>query len=159
MPTDTSSSHKHIADFWVRLRSRKEGLTTEMLGAVVDNWHGMLENYVAESPWNALQLVASAARAVSAGTPLSDKDISTPSFVYSTSSLHLEIKKALPREGVEWLFMRAQVTEIKSGRLDATVYICNEKLELVALSHQVIFIFNRARTAGEEGQDSRKSKI
>lgn len=53
--------------------------------------------------------------------------------------MHLEVKKRLPPEGSEWLFMRARSTT-KNGRFDAEIMIMYERLELVALSHQIAFI-------------------
>lgn len=58
--------------------------------------------------------------------------------------MSLEIKKVLPPEGVKWLFMRARAKEIKNGRMDAEIFVLDESLELVALSHQVSFMIDFA---------------
>ena len=49
----------------------------------------------------------------------------------------LPSKKMLPPGGVQWLFPRAQIRKILSGRLDAEILVLDEKLELVAISHQI----------------------
>lgn len=59
--------------------------------------------------------------------------------------MSLEIKKVLPPEGVQWLFLRARAKEIKNGRMDAEIAILDEGFELVALSHQVSFIVDMAQ--------------
>lgn len=70
--------------------------------------------------------------------------------------MHLEIKKLLPPQGVQWLFLRARSTEIKNGRFDAEITILDEKLELVALSHQICFVIESAQIADEKnGRDSK----
>lgn len=48
-----------------------------------------------------------------------------------------EMKKVLPPEGVRWLFLRAQLKKIQNGRLDAEIVVLDEKLEMVAISHQI----------------------
>lgn len=78
------------------------------------------------------------------GSPSEDISQKIPQFRYPTLSLSLEVKKVLPPEGVQWLFMRARAKEIKNGRMDAEITILDEGLELVALSHQVSFIVNVA---------------
>lgn len=54
--------------------------------------------------------------------------------------MSMDIKKTLPSEGVQWLFLRAQVKTVRNGRMDAEVIILDEEFELVAVSHQVTFI-------------------
>ena len=139
---------KNITDMWIRFTLAEERFTTEMLGSVADHWRRMLENYCPQSVWNSVELSKSALRAVSEGLPL--RGYST-SYGYPTLSLQLEIKKLLPPQGVQWLFIRARSTEIKNGRFDdAEITILDEKLELVALSRQVCFIVNSTQTADDE---------
>ena len=52
-------------------------------------------------------------------------------------SVGFEMKKVLPPGGVPWLFLRAQIKKILNGRLDAEILVLDEKLELVAVSHQI----------------------
>src|SRR5438034_10358122 len=54
-------------------------------------------------------------------------------FPYTT----LFRSKALPEEGLEWLFVRSRSKMIKNGRLDIEVVILDQLGELVALGHQV----------------------
>ncbi|RKU47095.1 hypothetical protein DL546_002879 [Coniochaeta pulveracea] len=73
-------------------------------------------------------------------------------FWYPTVALNLEVKKPLPEEGVEWLFLRVTAKQIRNGRLDLEVIVLDEKGELVALSTHVNLIVDGARnTAGRGG--------
>ena len=80
---------------------------------------------------------------------------------YPTLSMDLEIKKLLPEEGVEWLFVRSQATQIKDGRMDVTVWILDEGGELVAISHHVCFIVNIAANMarGKKQAGKEQSKL
>lgn len=130
---------KDVTDVWMRFNSPEARFTNEMLGSVADHWHRMPENYRTDSVWNHTDLPANALRAAAEGTQI--KGYST-TYAYPTLSMHLEIKKSLPPQGAQWLFLRAQSTEIKNGRFDAEITILDENLDLVALSTQVCFVIN-----------------
>lgn len=66
-------------------------------------------------------------------------------FWYPTLLLNLDVKKALPEEGVKWLGVRVQMKKIKNGRMDLEVQVIDEEGELVALSHHVGFVLDAAR--------------
>jgi len=85
-------------------------------------------------------------------------------FWYPTVVLNLDIKKALPEEGVEWLFSRSRSKVIKNGRFDIEVVILDQFGELVALSHHVTLILGVDRNMAERsrndgGGNEGKSKI
>ncbi|KAL9117372.1 MAG: hypothetical protein Q9187_006093 [Circinaria calcarea] len=133
---------KTITDVWMTFASPEERFTTEMLGSIADHWHRMPENYRPKSVWNSAVLPVNALQAAAQGIQMTAY---STSFGYPTLSLHMEVKKVLPPQGAKWLFMRARTTEIKNGRFDAEVIIMDEKLELVALSHQVCHITKSAQ--------------
>ena len=108
-----------------------------MLGSVADHWRRMIENYVPKSVWRQEIIPGRVAQAAEEGKPILAY---STSYGYPTLSMHLEVKKKLPPEGSEWLFMRARSTEIKNGRFDAEIFILDAQMELVALSHQVALI-------------------
>jgi hypothetical protein len=66
-------------------------------------------------------------------------------FWYPTILLNLEIKKALPAEGVDWLFVRVDTKQIKNGRLDLDIVILDEAGEIVALSQHVALVVGSER--------------
>jgi len=70
---------------------------------------------------------------------------------YPTLLLNLDIKKALPEEGVEWLFARVRTKQIKNGRFDLEVIIMDESGDVVALSHHACLIVSAARNLAKRG--------
>lgn len=56
---------------------------------------------------------------------------------YPTLSFSLDVKKALPGEGSEWLFLRCFTRSIRNGRLDLQSVILDQHGELVALASHV----------------------
>jgi acyl-CoA thioesterase len=80
---------------------------------------------------------------------------------YPTVVLNLEIKKVLPPDGVDFLFVRARAKQIKNGRADLEVVILDEDGELVALSHHVALILSSKRNTGKRGakKDGGETKL
>ncbi|KAL9598473.1 MAG: hypothetical protein Q9179_003896 [Wetmoreana sp. 5 TL-2023] len=75
---------------------------------------------------------------------------------YPTIVLNLDVKKALPEEGVEWLFVRVRAKEIKNGRMDLEVVVLDEEGKLVAVSNHVCLILPSERNIeriGKRGQE------
>ena len=70
-------------------------------------------------------------------------------FWYPTLLLNLEMKKALPSEGLEWLFVRVRAKQIQNGRMDLEVVILDELGEIVALSQHVTLILSAERNMAE----------
>ncbi|KAL9582652.1 MAG: hypothetical protein Q9212_003174 [Teloschistes hypoglaucus] len=139
----------NISDAWIRFVGADQKFTTEMLGSIADHWRRMIENYVPNSKWRQDIIPMRVAQDNAAGklTPAY-----STSYGYPTLSMHLEIKKQLPPEGSEWLFMRARSTAIRNGRFDAEVLIMDEHMDLVALSHQVAFITESVQIADKPRQ-------
>ena len=85
-------------------------------------------------------------------------------FWYPTVVLNLDVKKALPEEGVEWLFARSRSKMIKNGRFDIEVAIFDQWGELVALSHHVTLVLGTERNMAkrrrkDSGENGGRSKI
>jgi len=70
--------------------------------------------------------------------------------------MDIEIKKHLPPEGVTWLFVRAVAKQIKDGRMDLEVLVCDAGMELVALSHHVCLVIGLG--GGKKGKDVASGK-
>lgn len=64
---------------------------------------------------------------------------------FPTVVMNLEVKKALPEEGVEWLAVRVTSKQIKDGKFDLDVSVRDVDGELVALSHHVAMILSIER--------------
>jgi len=66
-------------------------------------------------------------------------------FWYPTLLLNLDIKKVLPAEGVKWLNVRAELKQVKNGRMDLGIWVRDAAGELVALSNHVGFVLDASR--------------
>lgn len=77
-------------------------------------------------------------------------------FWYPTLLLNLEVKKALPEEGVKFLFSRLQTKKIKNGRYDLEIVIMDEEGDVVALSHHVCFALSAERNLAGRRQKEQK---
>ncbi|KAI2791467.1 hypothetical protein POX_c04328 [Penicillium oxalicum] len=73
---------------------------------------------------------------------------SMANFWYPTVTLNIDMKKRLPREGVEWLYSRVVTKVVRDGRTDLEVTVLDEKGEVVALSTQVGLVVSASRNLG-----------
>lgn len=80
---------------------------------------------------------------------------SKEAFWYPTLVMNLDIKKLLPPEGVEWLFLRTEARMIDQGRLDLQVYILDQHGDLIALASHINLIVSAARNLGTKGGKGR----
>jgi len=80
-------------------------------------------------------------------------------YWYPTMLLNLDVKKVLPDEGVDWLFVRTRSKLIKDGRFDLEVIIMDETGDMVALSHQVCMVLPASRNLAERKQTLKDSKL
>jgi hypothetical protein len=77
-------------------------------------------------------------------------------FWYPTLLLNLDIKKALPEEGVEWLFLRVDAKQIKNGRMDLEIVIMDEGGDIVASSNHVAFAVGAERNLAQRSTGASK---
>ena len=73
---------------------------------------------------------------------------------YPTLVLNLEVKKALPAEGVEF-FVRVQASSVRNGRMDLQVTIRDTDEDLVALGHHVSLILSASRNLAERNSKNK----
>ncbi|KAI0866293.1 thioesterase-like superfamily-domain-containing protein [Xylaria cubensis] len=123
----------NVIDEWVRLESG-ERIPMEGLGFVSDMWPQMIEGLVIKQQ----EMDGEAQNAKKSAGDL-------PWLWYPTLVLNLDIKKALPPEGVEWLHVRVQSKHIKNGRYDYEVLIFDETGDLVAISNHVALVVDGSR--------------
>jgi len=128
-----------IIDEWLCLRNG-ENWTNESIGSVVDTFPQVIESYLlGEDPYS-----------IEIEQRFSAKEQEqhmkgNPGFWYPTLLLNLDMKKALPEEGVRWLFVRLQSKQIKNGRFDLEIVVLDERGDLVALSHHACLAVSSAR--------------
>jgi hypothetical protein len=63
-------------------------------------------------------------------------------FSENTVSLDIEFKKRLPEDGLRWIFSRVVTKKLHGGRMDMDVTICDERMDLVCLSKQVVLVLD-----------------
>lgn len=129
-----------IIDEWIRLSSG-ERFTMNSLGYVADVFPQLVESYRETLP--------------------STKTQEWGNFWYPTILLSLDIKKVLPPEGVEWLFVRVRSKQIKHGRMDLEVVIMDEGGDVIALSQHVSLIVGSERNVAQrrDGHSSNATKL
>lgn len=122
-----------LVDEWLSLKNG-ENWTNESLGSVVDTFPQVIETYVmGDDPYSIDNEKNTASKSGTAG------------FWYPTVLLNLDVKKALPQDGVKYLHVRLQAKQIKNGRFDLEIVVTDEVGDLVALSHHVCFAVSAAR--------------
>ena len=109
--------------------------TQSALGVIIDQFPQIVEIYPATNP------VSSDDTGVAATSVEANKK---PNW-YPTVLLNLDVKKALPEEGVDWLFLRVRAKKIKNGRMDLDIVVLDEEGDLVAISNHVCLILSAER--------------
>ncbi|KAI0206526.1 thioesterase-like superfamily-domain-containing protein [Astrocystis sublimbata] len=139
----------NVIDEWVRLESG-ERLPPEALGFVSDMWPQMMESLVMRQ-----QQGPDGEKQQATKKTNGDRD-DLPWLWYPTLVLNLDIKKAIPPEGVEWLHVRVQSKHVKNGRYDYEVLIFDQAGDLVALSHHVAMVLDGKRNTAMRGDGDSK---
>lgn len=140
-----------VADQWMAFRNG-ERFTDASLGMVADMFPQIAESFRARSDPYAVGGADSAQAAAAAKE-------STASFWYPTLLLNLDVKKALPEEGVDWLFVRTRAKQIRNGRYDLEVVVLDEVGDIVALSHHVCMILPAARNLAARNTAKKETKL
>lgn len=114
--------------------NQREPLTTSALGMAVDMFPVLVEAYRGTRWW-----------------PPTLSSARPPLFWYPTLVLNMEVKRLLPPEGVDALFLRVRAVEIRDGRMDLGVTVLDERGRVVALSSHVCLVVDAGRnTKGRE---------
>lgn len=146
-------THASTMDQWLRFTSG-ERFTNESLGFVVDMFPQMIENYrfPGKDPY-----------AADMSRRPDQKEHTTAvrqaPFWYPTVLLNLDVKKALPERGVEWLFARTSAKQIKNGRYDVEVLVYDGEGDLVAISNHVVLVVEAARNLAKRKDTPQKGKL
>lgn len=135
----------NVIDEWMRLESG-ERFTMEGIGFVSDMWPQMIEGLVKrEKKGEKEELPITTTQKKEE----KDGDEEQPWLWFPTLTLNLDIKKALPPEGVEWLHVRVQTKHIKNGRYDYEVVVFDQGGDVVALSHHVAMVLDGKRNTAK----------
>ncbi|EDU41805.1 thioesterase family protein [Pyrenophora tritici-repentis] len=119
---------RSTADEWICF-SDGSNFTDSSIGFVSDMFPQMVENF---------------------------RDKNQGPFWYPTLLLNLDVKKALPPQGVKWLQIRVEIKKVQNGRMDLEVWVYDAYGDLVALSHHVGFVMDASRnTAARRKTDAK----
>jgi hypothetical protein len=142
---------RSLADQWITWRNGIERFTNASLGYVCDMFPQIVESYSAdEDPY-------SVKNSDSVDPKTGEKNFAK--FWYPTVVLNLDVKKLLPKEGVEWLFVRTQAKQIRNGRIDLEVIIMDEGGEVVALSHHITLVLSAERNMAARKRNGGETKL
>lgn len=123
--------HRSIGDEWIHLTTG-EKITNETLGFIADMFPMPVESFrEKENPYDI--------------TDPNEAKKRMAIYWYPTVLLNIDFKKALPEEGVEWLFSRCKTKQIKNGRMDLELIIMDKEGDIVALSHHVCLVLPAER--------------
>lgn len=149
-----SDRPKSIGDQWIRFTPYKKAgrWTNESLGFLCDMFPQIVESYV--NP--VLEETAAAGGDVA---EVLKKQEPTAKYWYPTLCLNIDVKKLLPEEGVDWLFLRVRAKQIKNGRLDLEVEVRDAGNDLVALSTHTGLILGTERNTGGSRGSKKDSKL
>jgi hypothetical protein len=119
-----------VSDGWIAPIQPGERFTNVSLGWLADQWPQGVPDYRPEGPGGREEY----------GLLNTPKGIWRANMWYPTLTMDVELKKPLPVEGVEWVFVRSRATGIRDGRMALEVWVFDMGLEIVAVSHHVCFV-------------------
>lgn len=128
MPSST------VSDGWIAPIQPGERFTNVSLGWLADQWPQGVPDYRPETA------TGGKADRTDYGLLNTPRGIWQANMWYPTLTMDVELKKSLPEEGVEWVFVRSRAKLIKDGRMDLEVWVYDPGMELVAVSHHVCFV-------------------
>ncbi|KAI1633992.1 thioesterase-like superfamily-domain-containing protein [Biscogniauxia mediterranea] len=151
----------HVVEEWVRFASG-ERFTNESVGFVSDAWPQLLEGWGADPPaavegGKGEKGEKEKEQRQEDGKAVRERQRKAWHW-YPTLVLNLDVKKALPPEGVEWLFVRLHAKQVKNGRLDYEIVIMDQAGDIVALSHHVVMVVDGERNLAKR-RGTGESKI
>lgn len=144
---------RSIADQWLAFRNG-EKFTNVTLGAVSDMFPQITEVFKTNTDPYSIK-----AEVENIDTEAEARRMGAAKFWYPTLLLNLDIKKALPEEGVDWLFVRTRSKHIKNGRYDLEVIIADETGDVVALSHHICLMLPASRNLAKRSTAKDQSKL
>ncbi|KAK6071845.1 hypothetical protein SCUP515_07629 [Seiridium cupressi] len=132
-----------VCDMWIRLASG-ERITQGVLAYVVDSFPMDMNTFFASTEMR--KLFYNAPQNPETSTEENHSEDKQRAGVWlPTVVMNLEVKKALPEDGVEWLAVRATSKQIQDGKFDLDLVVRDGEGELVDLSSHVALILEMGR--------------
>ena len=152
---------KSVVQSWIAWSNPQELWTTDKLAMACDFFVPASENFFKDSPRNSQALADMGMEYARSGPPKIQPEWPLPRW-YSTVNMTLEIKRALPSEGVKWLFTRMKTKDVLDGRIDVHGEIWDESGNIIALTQQMWFVVDTSRavvTQARKENERKSSKI
>ena len=158
-PDPKTGRSRAVVEQWVRFAPKTSSMngatgrwTNDALGLLVDMFPQIVEGYV--NPFAEEAALGQHSQAELEHFLASNRPQET--YWYPTLALNLDVKKLLPEEGVEWLFVRVRAKSIRNGRFDLEIEVWDEAGELVATSVHASLIMDISRNVGRtSGKESK----
>lgn len=144
---------KGLADQWMAFKNG-ERFTNTSLGMVADMFPQLPETFRSETDPYSVE-----AEVKGIDTEAEARKKGSAKFWYPTLLLNLDVKKALPEEGVDVLFVRTRAKRIQNGRYDLEIVIMDDSGDIVALSHHVCMILPAERNLAKRSTSENSSKL
>jgi hypothetical protein len=162
-PADASKGRpRALIEQWIRFTPKTPRYnsgtvgrwTNDALGFLVDMFPQVVETYI--NPDVEEAAVGNLSRTelkqfLTSGEPRA-------AFWYPTLNLNLEVKKLLPEEGVEWLFVRVRAKAIRNGRFDLDIEVWDQDGEMVANSVHASLIVDASRNFARSDSSKQQKK-
>jgi len=156
-----ASRPKSLNDQWIRFAPRSNGpnalgsgrWTNDALGFLVDLFPQIIEQYINPVAEDATITVDDPAEMRKIISKITGSETEPKArYWYPTLSLTLNVKKLLPEEGVDWLFVRVKAKKIHEGRFDLDVEVWDEAGELVCSSYHASLALDSSRNITRNGK-------
>ena len=143
---------KGLIDQWIMFEphGKKGRFTNDSMGLVVDIFPQIIEQYVNPEMEEAL---LNQGWSQEQADEFKKKTKPNASYWYPTLTLNLDVKKSLPEEGVEWLFVRVQAMKIRNGRFDLLIQVLDDKGDMIALSQHASLAVDSSRNLTRAKKD------
>ncbi|KAJ5291516.1 thioesterase family protein [Penicillium angulare] len=139
-----------VLDMWIRLAS-SERITQSTLAYVVDSFPHNMHNFLAAPALRELLNAPPDRSGDSDVKEIREKDQQRAEMWFPTVVMNMEVKTALPDDGIEWLAVRVLSKQIKDGKFDLEVLVRDPDGAIIALSHHVGMILNIVQSTGKKG--------
>ena len=151
-----------VIEQWVRFApktARFNGATgrwtNDAFGFLVDIFPQVVETYV--NPF--VEEAALGQHTQSELKQFLQSDEPRAKYWYPTLALNLDVKKLLPEDGVEWLFVRVKAKAIRNGRFDLNIEVWDDGGELVASSAHASLVMDASRNMTRSNGKKKESKL
>jgi hypothetical protein len=139
-----------VVDMWV-CRSNKEPVTQAGLAYLVDSFPYNIHMYLMSPEMRALLQTPREGSGDASVENAHKRNEQRAELWFPTVVMNLEVKTAMPEEGLDWFAVRVQSKLIKDGKFDTDVMVRDKTGDVIALSQTVSMIVSMERNTARKG--------